>query len=505
MIAGAGSAQRAIGWCLTGSLALVVVTGLLGPSAAQPPLPQRRALLPPYWFPADPSAWLVTGLLLVAVALAIAGLLLGLRALAAGWRPEPGRLQVLGLVGVAAMALIPPMGSADVLVYGAYGRIASLGGDPYTQTARDLAATGDPIGAAVEAPWQDTESIYGPVGTAEQWLAAELGGGSTHATVFALAALGGLAFLLTGWLLDRLARRGSDPALARARVALLWSLNPLLLFTVVNGAHIDAVGIVFAVAGLTLLARSPLLAGIATGLAIDVKLSFGLFALALAWSLRRAPRRQVALAVGGVLAVGLGYAWPGLDALSQAGTASRFVSFASPWRLLVGPLEAVLDDGLARTIIAVLAWAAFAAVAALLARALPGDQADHPGDDPTPTAIRTAAVLGLAWLLTATYSLPWYDVVAWAPFALLAASRWDALLVARTGLLTAAYLPGRVVPLPAGLGTVTRHLRGAVAPVGGVLLLALTYRWSRPAGRTLPTPTAPQPPGTPRAPEPRSR
>lgn len=510
------------GRCLAGSLALFVCAGLLGPSAAQPPLPQRRRWLPPYWISADPSPWLVTALLLTAIGLAVVGLVLGLRALADGWRPDLGRLSVLGLVAAVAMILVPPMGSADVLVYAAYGRIASLGGDPYRQTASHLAATGDPIGRAVEAPWQHTTSIYGPLGTAEQWLAARLGDASTHATVFVLAALGALAFVLTGLILDRLAAvRSTDPAAARARVALLWSLNPLLLFEVVNGAHIDSIGILFAVAGLALVSRSALLAGLAAGLAIDVKLSFGLFAVALIWALRRAPRRLLALAAGGLLAVGLGYAWTGLHALGQAGTASRFVSFASPWRLLVAPFEAVLDDRLARNLITVLAWLVFALVTLLLARSLPTavgaggatktpDQDGSPvgssgRDDPTPIAIRTAAALGFAWLLTATYSLPWYDVVAWAPFALLAASRWDWLLIARTGILAAAYVPGRVLPLPAVLDQSTKQLRGAVAPITGVGLIGITVRWSGLPWHTPQAPTAPQPPGTPRAPGPPSR
>ncbi|MGH8834411.1 MAG: polyprenol phosphomannose-dependent alpha 1,6 mannosyltransferase MptB [Actinomycetes bacterium] len=508
------------GRCLAGSLALFVCAGLLGPSAAQPPLPQRHRWLPPYWISADPSPWLVTALLLSAIGLAVVGLVLGLRALAGGWRPELGRLRMLGLVAAVAMILIPPMGSADVLVYAAYGRIASLGGDPYRQTASDLAATGDPIGRAVEAPWQHTTSIYGPLGTAEQWLAARLGDGSTHATVFVLAALGALAFVLTGLVLDRLAAaRSIDPAAARSRVALLWSLNPLLLYAVVNGAHIDSIGILFAVAGLALVNRSALLAGLAAGLAIDVKLSFGLFAFALVWALRRAPRRLLALAAGGLLAVGLGYAWTGLHALGQAGTASRFVSFASPWRLLVAPFEAVLDDRLARNLITVLAWLTFASVTLLLARSLPtavggaaratdavGSPVESSGrDDPAPVAIRAAAALGFAWLLTATYSLPWYDVVAWAPFALLAASRWDWLLIARTGVLAAAYVPGRVVPLPAVLNQITKQLRGAVAPVAGWALIGITVRWSGLAWHRPQAPTAPQPPGTPRAPGPPSR
>jgi hypothetical protein len=71
--------------------------------------------------------------------------------------------------------------------------------------------------------------------------------------------------------------------------------------------------------------------------------------------------------------------------------------------------------------------------------------------DPTYEAIRTAAALTLAWSLTATYSLPWYDVAAWAPIALLAATPYDWLLIARTSVLSVAYIPGRVVDLPAGL------------------------------------------------------
>ena len=497
------------GRCLAGSLALFVCAGLLGPSAAQPPLPQRHRWLPPYWISADPSPWLVTALLLTAIGLAVAGLVLGLREMAGGRRPDPGRLSVLGLVAAVAMILVPPMGSADVLVYAAYGRIASLGGDPYRQTASDLAATGDPIGRAVEAPWQHTTSIYGPLGTAEQWLAARLGDGSTHTTVFVLAVLGALAFVLTGLILDRLAvARSADPAAARARVALLWSLNPLLLYEVVNGAHIDSIGILFAVAGLALVGRSALLAGLATGLAIDVKLSFGLFALALIWAFRHTPRRLLGLAAGGLLAVGLGYAWTGPHALDQATTASRFVSFASPWRLLVAPLEAVLDDRLARNVISVLAWLTFALVTLLLARSLPAAVGARDGSeavDPTSVAIRAAAALGLAWLLTATYSLPWYDVVAWAPFALLAASRWDWLLIARTGILAAAYVPGRVVPLPAVLNQITKQLRGAIAPIAGVALIGITVRWSGLPWHRPQAPTAPQPPGTPRGSAPPSR
>ncbi len=478
---------RFAGGCLALSIALITIVGLLGPSAAQPPLPQRR-WQPPYWFTVNPSPWLVTTLLLVAVLAGAAGLWLGLRALKRGWAPAPRRLIVASLLGVIAMVVVPPMGSADHLVYAAYGRIAATGGDPYTETPQQLAERGDPIGQAVEAPWQDTPSIYGPLGTAEQWLAARLGGMSTHTTVFILSLLGAVAFLVTGLLLQRLA--GSDPA-ARGRVALLWSVNPLLLYEVVNGSHIDAIAVVWVVAALVVLRRSATAAGTLVGLACAVKLSFGLYGLALAWAVRRQPRRLVTLLISWAIIGGGSYLLVGPHVVDQVRTASRFVSQASIWRLPAAPLEALLGFGFARDLIRLLAWPALAAVAVLLARGLSRKPVPV-GDRVTGEAIRAAAILTFAWLLTAPYSLPWYDVAAWAPCALLAASRFDELLIARTTAMTCAYIPGRAMELPHGLELITRNLRGVVTPVLAAVLLGvvlyqcgLPRRW-RPRSADLP-------------------
>jgi alpha-1,6-mannosyltransferase len=461
------------------SIALILATGALGPSAATLPLPQRRPLLPPYWIAAQPSPWLVSALLATALAAGAAGLLLGLRALHTGWQPRPRRLMAAGAAAAFALVLVPPMGSADVLVYAAYGRLATLGGDPYTQTAADLAARDDQVGRAVEAPWTDVPSAYGPVATGAQWLAAQLGGGSTHATVFWIALLGALAYLATGVLLGRLA--GAEPtepteptaptdptgAAARARVALLWSLNPLLLYTVVAGAHVDGLAVPLAVAALAAVRRSSLLAGLLAGAACAVKLPFALYLIALLWACRRRPRDLAALLAGAALAIGLSYGPVGLHALDQVRAVSRFVSFASPWRLLVGPLEAVVPQPAVRTLIFAAAWVAFAAFAVVMARLLPDTRTDVTG-----TAVRAAAVLTVAWLLTAPYSLPWYDVIAWAPVVALPASRLDLLLLARTLLISVAYLPGRVIALPAALEFVAlRVVRGVVAPVAGLALL----------------------------------
>ena len=64
------------------SISLVIVTGLLGPSAAQPPLPGHFPL--PWQLGLEPSPWLVTVLLVAAIGFGAAGLVMGLRAIAAG-------------------------------------------------------------------------------------------------------------------------------------------------------------------------------------------------------------------------------------------------------------------------------------------------------------------------------------------------------------------------------------------------------------------------------------
>ncbi|WP_436785856.1 hypothetical protein [Yinghuangia sp. YIM S10712] len=86
-------------------------------------------------------------------------------------------------------------------------------------------------------------------------------------------------------------------------------------------------------------------------------------------------------------------------------------------------------------------------------------------------AAGAAALLTVAWLLTAPYSLPWYDLAAWAPFMLLAATATDGLLLARTTVLVCAYVPGRAIALPDAVDGFARTLRGTVGPYAGIALL----------------------------------
>ncbi len=472
---------RLAGGCLALSIALIVIVGLLGPSAVQSPMPRER-WHPPYWFTADPSRWLVTVLLLTALLTGAAGLLLGLRALRVGWSPNPRRLVAASVLSVIALLMVPAMGSSDHLMYAAYGRIAATGGDPYIYTVRQLAERGDPVGQAAQTIWKDTPSIYGPLGTAQQWLAAKIAGPSTHSIVFVLALISAAAFVITGLLLQRLA---AGDQTTKARAALLWSLNPLLLYEIVNSAHIDGFAIVWAVAALIALRRSAVLAGVFIGLACAVKISFGLYVLALLWALRHDLRRAGMMLAGGVATLGVMYLPVGLHSLNQLGTASQFVSFTSPWQLAVKPLAALLGNGLARSVIGVLAVILMVILVWLLAQT----RLTRPGSSGRPdsraisvqaAAIHAAAVLTFAWLLTAPYSLPWYDVAAWAPFALLAATGFDGLLTARTTAMACVCFPGPEFTFPAA---------DVIAPMLAVLLLGIVlYRCGIPR-RWQPPPT----------------
>ena len=466
------------------STGLMLAAGVLGPSVAQPPLGPRRPH-PPYSLFLQPDPWLVSGLVAAALVLGAAAVALGLHALRRGWAPDPRRLLVGAGVAVAVLMLVPPMGSADHLSYAAYGRILVAGDDPYVEAPERWRGGTDPVAGAVEPPWRWAPSLYGPVATAEQGLASLLGGSSLHTTVLVVMLLNGAAFLGTGLLLHR-ALRG-DPS-RQVRAAVLWSLNPLLFYELVVGAHLDTLAVALGVAGLVVVRRGiggALAAGALVGAAAAVKMPLALFGGALVWSLRREPRRLAALVGGALLVLVPSYLLAGPHVFDQLRRAATYVSLATPWRWALDPLIDVAGEDTGRRIITGLAALLAVAIAVVLLRALPrrSDRAR-----PDLDAARVACVLTVAWVLAAPYALPWYDALVWAPLALLPASRLDVVLLARTFVLALAYVPGRSVTfLPDELRHVTLGFRADVAPwlVLAVLLTALALAAT---GRLLPRP-----------------
>ncbi|NAZ81652.1 hypothetical protein GTR02_07455 [Kineococcus sp. R8] len=469
------------------SLLLWAAVAVAGPSAAAPDL--GGGVGPPFDLGLRPSSALVSGLLAASWLLGGTSVLLGLAAVARGWRPRPRRVLAAGVLAALVVLLVPPVGSADHLSYAAYGRIAALGGDPYTQPPDTFAGGADPVTSAVRDPWRSTPSVYGPVGTALQALASLPGGTSVRATVW-----WGQLLVVAAWTgaalgLDR-ALRGR-PA-ARARAAVLWTLNPLLLTVGAGGAHVDVVAGAAALAALLLAPRRPVLAGVALGVAVGTKLPYGAVGagLVVAWVLARrrgdgpGPALLLRGAVGALLVLVPAHVWAGAHAYDQTRAASRYVSLATVWRPLV-------EAGLPRGALLPGTLLLMAAVAALWWRRLVLDA-------PPQLAAQAAgvtAVLALGYLLAAPYELPWYDLLLWGPLALWAgagAGVLDRLLTVRLTLLALAYVPGLVTGMSPAVEAVTLGYRKEVGPwiAWAALLSVLALPLLRRRARVLPLPRA---------------
>jgi hypothetical protein len=197
------------------------------------------------------TATFVTVSLWIAMALGCAGVIVGLVAVGRGARVPVRAVLAFAFAAVAVFAFLPSAGSTDSISYAANGRTAVIGHSPYVMTPLQLERSGDPIGrqipfSEIPSSWTTAVSVYGPVATGAEWAAAELGGTSLARITFWLKAEEALAFAAVIVALDRLLRR--DPAM-RLRAHLLWSVNPLLLWEIVAGGHIDGLAAMLGCSG----------------------------------------------------------------------------------------------------------------------------------------------------------------------------------------------------------------------------------------------------------------
>jgi hypothetical protein len=226
------------------------------------------------------------------------------------------------------------------------------------------------------------------------------------------------------------------------------------------------------------------------GAAGGTKLSIGLVGIAMLWSLRADRRAVLKLCLGGAIAMAGLYAVVGLEALQQARSNSSFISTGTPHKVLLSFFTLFLPNGLVRTVLAIAAWVGLIVVGILLSQVFPKALVPrtHP-QDRTPDAIRYTAIYAIAWLVTAMYSLPWYDVIAWVALAAVAASKVDKLMVIRTTMLAIAYVPGRdpnarqVAPfLSDSLEWFSMRLRDTVCPAIELGVLIGLIVWARRGG-----------------------
>ncbi|MBM9508245.1 glycosyltransferase family 87 protein [Actinacidiphila acididurans] len=451
--------------CCAGATLLMITSGALGPSSTEPVF-GSTGLLPPWFRRTDPPDLLVCALVTLVLALGTATVIAGLAAVRRQWSPRPRTLLLCGALAVAGLLCVPPVGTTDPLNYAVYGRMATLGTDPYRTTPWEFGQGSDPIGQlALAEPWLHYPSVYGPLVTATEWAASLAGGTSMLRTVWLLSVLNGAAFVATGALLLKLA--GPDPA-RRVRSQLLWTLNPVLMWNLVAGPHIDALGALCVVAAFWALRRSGLTTGLLLGAAAAVKITLGILVLPFAWSMRHDRRRLVAVAAGGVLVLAVGY---GLTphAVLNAARVSGESAVGSPWPLMLRKLLVPVFGAAGGKAVMALLEIALVAVLVVLLRATLPPAADG---DIAQRAARPALVLVAAYLLGTAYVRPWYDALAWVLVALVPRSWFDPVLLAHTTLMTVPFIPGLPQPLhPHILNVLALQTGYRIVPALQVLLL----------------------------------
>jgi hypothetical protein len=500
---GSPALTRLIGWLAAAAIAvstlIIIVISAAGPNVSVPVMPSAGG--PPWWhalhLPATQSprytATFVTVSLWAAMALGCAGIIAGLVAVARGARPPVRAVMAAAFLAVAVVTVLPPAGSTDAISYAANGRMAVIGHSPYVMTPLQLQRSGDPIGRQIpfgEIPptWTTTVSVYGPVATGTEWVAAELGGSSLARITFWLKLEEALAFGTVILALDRLLR--ADPA-RRLRAHLLWSVNPLLLWEIVASGHIDGLAALSGLLGVAALRardqqigwRSAALAGLLIGVATAVKVEYALFGLAVAWAcaahFRRSVRPLAAAAVGFAVVAVPAYLAAGVPAIKILLTRSPGVTWDTMyqlfWRPVLGYTQFTATS--APPHLTLIAYLLFAAVAVLAVARFPDPVPDLP-------AVTPALALSLAWLFVTPFQRPWYDVMAISLLALYSASRLDWVVLVRLLAGATVYVQAVQSPLePHWLANITQFDGAWLTP--GVRLLAtvalvwlcLSRRW----------------------------
>jgi hypothetical protein len=325
--------------------------------------------------------------------------------------------------GLLVLAVaVPPTESGDVWAYSWYGRVvAHYHANPYTTPASHHA--NDKWARHVDRVYQNTNSVYGPVFTAVSGAGMLLFGFSfLSARLFfqLLAAACVVAVMVIVW------RRTRSPA----AVAII-GLNPLVVVSVVNGAHNDAwVGLAVLV-GVVLVTRDRMRwAGLAFAAAAMIKVAAVLPLLAVGvWVWRKRGWRPAAEMAGAAAVAGLvGYGiLGGTTAIEPLRAAQLHFSGPSVWK---GPDRWLGGQGLSR-------WIATAATATVVALTL--FLARRRLDHANPALVAGAAVF--AYCLLGPYVLPWYVFWGLGAFALAWRSRLTWLALLHGAVLHLAYVP----------------------------------------------------------------
>lgn len=450
--------------CIVGST-IVMIAASLNPGYWFPPKLTSTGVGPPW---AVPWVRIPVGVAAVALWLAAltgaAGVAAGLVAARRGWRLDPRLLVGGGLLAVVILAVLQPAGSTDILDYAAFGHIVTLGHTPYVWAPYHLRVSRSAFGAQVPVEWARHVTLYGPLATFEQFLAATLGGSSVAGIVFWLKLWNAVAFATVSLVADRLLR--FDPA-ARLRAHLLWTANPLLLWGLVAAGHIDMIAAGAGLIGLLIVGSTSdsaelpvtraVIAGLFLGAAADIKIPYIIYSIAAGWALRRAIRPLLVTSAAALAVLVPTYVWYGPPAVKAVLARTTKASADNFYQLLSSPSGFVFRNLLEFS-------AGFVLILALLlCWRLPHVMS------PTP-ALRPALALGSAWLFAWPYQLPWYDAMIICLLLIYPASRLDWIVLGRLTVGTIALIPGEP-HLRAG-GLIVRLNHDVLSLWAPVLLLA---------------------------------
>jgi hypothetical protein len=486
----------AAGFGLGAAMLIMIALSLLRDSWAYPPI--RLPAAGPPWdlSSAHVSLGTATMALWIAFVAGTGGVAAGLAAIGCGARPRVRWVIAAAALAVTVLTVLPPAGSSDAFDYAAYGRIMVLGHSPYLMTPYHLRLIHDALAGSVPVTWQHLPSVYGPLATVEQFLAAKAGGISAARITFWLKLWNSAAFAAVAVAADRLLR--ADPT-RRLRAHLLWTANPLLEWNIVAAGHLDVLAAAAGLLGLLALGRQPanapppwprvLACGALIGIAVDIKANYVLFGLGAAWALRRSPASLAAAAGAALAAAAPGYAWFGLPAVRALASRRNQAS--------AGSFYGLFTTAASRSHLALIAAVLAAAVALLALRRMPAGVPDRP-------ALRPALAVSTAWLLLWPYQYPWYAAMVICLLILYPPSRLDGLVLAPI-LAGSISDPLGIPGAPLGHAADLIHYLSvrAVSPVvllaaaAGLVALCLTGRWKPPEPGTDASPL-PARPGSPR-------
>ena len=250
-----------------------------------------------------------------------------------GWRPNPRILLLVstGIVGI--LVCLTPVGSSDTASYAAYGRIAALGGNPYTTNPLAFLGGHSAYTEVVGTMWKAQPSVYGPFATVIQSFAASIGHANVATTIWVMMILNGIVFIGVGLLL---LLTSDDPV----RATLFWTANPVLILELVSGGHLDTFVAAAAIGAIQVARRfstvwGDAVVGVLIGLACGVKIYAVLIGLGLAWPLLRNREwlRITRMTLVAVTTLALSYSYYGLDALKTVFGGLKLVTLPSPWRV----------------------------------------------------------------------------------------------------------------------------------------------------------------------------